>query len=46
MRRKFRSDAFIGTIEKFLGIGNAICHLTGRNVRSDCSLRTFRRKSR
>ena len=46
MRRRIRSDAKVGFVEKFLGIGNVISHLNGRNVRSDCLLGTLRKKYR
>ncbi len=44
MRRRIRSDAFLSTVEKILGIGNIICHPSGRNVRSDCRLGTLRKR--
>lgn len=34
-RRKIRSDALVGNVEKKLGIPNSITNPDGRNARSD-----------
>jgi len=41
--RKMNSNALVKTIEHKLGIGNVMTNpVTGRNIRSDCSLKTLR----
>ena len=43
MRKKIRSDCRVGTLERMLGIPNAIFKPNGKNARSDMHMGTLRK---